>query len=86
LSFTAPGGDPKADQYGIGRGGIVEVFATASDAKRGADSIRKQDHESRNERQYLAGTVLVRLSGGVDRSVADKVRDAVAALGRAMAG
>src|SRR5215831_3198347 len=37
LSFTAPGGDPKADQYGIGRGGIVEVFATADDAKRGAD-------------------------------------------------
>ena len=83
LSFSVPGGDPKADQYGIGRGGIIEVFATASDAKRRADRIRKQDRESRDEHQYLVGTVLVRLVGGVDRALADKVRTAVAALDKA---
>lgn len=76
LSFTVAGGDPKADQYGIGRGGVIEVFASAADAKRRADSLRK-DRQSRNEHQYLAGTVLVRLVVGVDRTLADKFRTAV---------
>jgi hypothetical protein len=81
LSFSFPGGDPDANQYGIGRGGIIEVFATASDAKRRADSIRKQDNGSgRHERHYRAGPVLVRLLGSVDRSLAAKVRSAMADL------
>src|SRR5262245_52752476 len=85
LSFSVPGGDPKADQYGMGRGGVIEVFATASDAKRRADRIRKGDKESRGEHQYLAGTVLVRLDGDIDRSLANKFMVAVAALGKAAA-
>jgi hypothetical protein len=83
LSFSLPGGDPKADQYGIGRGGIIEVFASTSDAKRRADRIRKDKGSGRDERQYLAGPVLVRLVGSVDHSLADKFRTAVAALERA---
>jgi hypothetical protein len=78
LSFTVPGGNPKADQYGIGRGGVIEVFATAADAKRRADHLRKD-----RERLYIAGSVLVRLVGDVDRTLADKFRIAVAALEKA---
>jgi hypothetical protein len=36
-AFSLPGGDPQADQYGIGRGGIIEMFANASDARQRAD-------------------------------------------------
>jgi hypothetical protein len=82
LSFTVPGGNPKADQYGIGRGGVIEVFANAADAKRRADRLRK-DRGSRDEHQYLAGSILVRLVGGVDRTLADKFRTAVAAVEKA---
>ena len=80
LSFSVPGGDPKADQYGIGRGGIIEVFANANDASRLADRIRGGDDSRSNERQYRAGAVLVRLAGNIDRALADKVKAAVAAL------
>ena len=86
LSFTAPGGDPKADQYGIGRGGVIEVYATAADARRSADRIRKDHESNRGERQYLAGPVLVLLAGSVDRSVAGKVASAVMALEKATLG
>jgi hypothetical protein len=86
LSFTAPGGDAKADQYGTGRGGTIEVFATAADAKRRADRLRGDRESSRNERDYLAGPVLVRLVGSVDRSLADKFARAVTALDKETAG
>jgi hypothetical protein len=83
LSFSLPGGDPKADQYGIGRGGSIEVFANANDASKSADRIRKGDDSRSGVRQYRAGTVLVLLAGDIDRALADKFRAAVAALGKA---
>ena len=87
-AFSLPGGDPQADQYGLGRGGIIEVFANASDAQQRADGIREwEDHASRKDRGgckaeglYRAGLVLVRVSGCVDRSLADTFSRAVAAL------
>jgi hypothetical protein len=60
----------------------TSVAINMPDCRR-SDSIRRQD---RIERVYLAGPVLVRLSGGVDRSVADGIRDVVVALGKALAG
>ena len=58
------------------------MFANAADAKRRADRLRK-DRGSRDEHQYLAGSILVRLVGGVDRTLADKFRTAVAAVEKA---
>jgi hypothetical protein len=82
LSFSLPCGDPDADQYGIGRGGIIEVFATASDAGERLNFIRSTDRRSRHdERQYRAGPVLVRLADCVNRSLANEFEGAVQTLG-----
>jgi hypothetical protein len=87
LSFSAPGGNPDADQYGIGRGGIVEVFVNSSDAKRRSDFIRRQDGRSgRAERHYRAGPVLVRLAGSADRSLMAKLRSAMDELEQIISG
>jgi hypothetical protein len=84
LSFSLPGGNPNADQYGIGRGGIIEVFANANDARRSADRMRKEGDSRSGERQYLAGAVLVRIAGGIDRALADKFKAPVATIDKAV--
>ena len=83
LSFSLPGGDSNANQYGIGRGGIIEVFANTTDARKRYDSIRKEGGSRSGERDYRAGVVLVRVDGHVDRALTDKVNAAVAALDKA---
>jgi hypothetical protein len=81
--FDVDGADPTADKYSVDRGGVIEVFANASDARARADYIAgvlKAAPMLGSEYHYLAGPVLVRISGKVKPSVAAKFQAAVAAL------
>lgn len=84
-SADVPGGDKDAEKYGIDRGLVVEVFATAGDADarstyiqdalKGAQILGTEYHYRPADRR-----ILVRLTGKVKPSQAKKFEDAVAKL------
>ncbi|AVT39620.1 hypothetical protein C6W10_27850 [Plantactinospora sp. BB1] len=76
-SADVPGGDRDADKYGIDRGLVVEVFATAEDADARSKFIQKTLKEiqimgTEYHYQPTDRRVLVRLTGKIKPSVAGK--------------
>lgn len=83
-SFDVPGGDSGAKPGSVDRGGVVEVFGAAADAKRRVDYIQgllKGNPVLGTEYDYQAGPVLVRVTGKVKPSVAARFQQAVTKLG-----
>ncbi|MEH0820907.1 MULTISPECIES: hypothetical protein [unclassified Micromonospora] len=84
-SADVPGGDKDSEKYGIDRGLVVEVFATAGDADARSTFIQdalKNVQFLGTEYHYRPADqrVLVRLTGKVKPSQAKKFEDAVAKL------
>jgi hypothetical protein len=81
-SFDVPGADPTAPNHRVERGGAVEVFADAADAKARyeyLDGIRKAA-PLLVEYDYVNGPVLVRITGKLKPSVAAQFEEAVRGL------
>ena len=79
-SFDVEGGDPDAGQFGIDRGGVVEIFPSAAAALNRSSYIQetlKTVGIFGTEYHYLAGPVLVRITGKVKPSVAVKFETVV---------
>ncbi|WP_203794469.1 hypothetical protein [Actinoplanes derwentensis] len=84
-SADLPGGSEQGDKYTVARGLVVEVFATAGQAKTRSDYINAVQQGAAvlgTEWHYFTGggTALVRVSGTLKPSQAKKVEAAVAAL------
>ncbi|WFE45683.1 hypothetical protein [Verrucosispora sp. WMMD1129] len=84
-SAELPGGDKASDPYTINRGLVIEVFATVEDADRRAEYIKGLLDAAPilgSEYQYRTdeGRVLVRVSGKVKPSLAEKIAATVAEL------
>lgn len=84
-SADLPGGDTSGPKYGIDRGLVVEVFATAEDAQARSAYILgllKGSPLLGSEWHYTAadGRALVRVSGNVKPSLAKKIEAAAAKM------
>ncbi|MEV4279130.1 hypothetical protein [Actinoplanes xinjiangensis] len=84
-SADLPGGDSSADEYSVDRGLVIETFADAGAAERRSEYIQglqKDNPILGTEWHYMtaAGTVLVRVSGNVKPSRAQRIEAAVAGL------
>jgi hypothetical protein len=82
-SFDLAAGDKAGEKYGVDRGGVVEVWPTAAAAKKRADYIQGALADNPilgSEWDYLNGAVLVRITGKVKPSEANRFRAAVEAL------
>lgn len=74
-SFDLPDGDPDGEAADVARGGAIEVFADAAGARRRADYIEQSLKDSPilgTEYHYVHGPVLVRITGRVKPSVANR--------------
>lgn len=83
VAFELPGGDLTAKVGAVERGGDFEVWPDAAAAKRRLDyimGILSSAPILGTEYDYLAGPVLVRVTGKVTPTVAKRIGDAVAAL------
>lgn len=83
VAFELPGGDPAAKVGAIERGGGFEIWPDATGAKRRLDYIQgvlSATPMLGTEYDYLAGPVLVRVTGNVTPANAKKIEDAVKGL------
>lgn len=82
-SFDVPGGNAEAERYLIDRGGVIEVFPSAAAARERSgyiQAIMKGTRVLGTEYHYLAGPVLLRITGSVKPSMAARFEAAVARL------
>lgn len=84
-SADVPGGDKNGDRYSIERGMVVEVFATAADADARSTAIQETLKAAQilgTEYHYRPADrrILVRLTGTVKPSQANRYEAAVVAL------
>lgn len=82
-SADLPGADPSAKAGSVDRGVVAEGFPNADGAQARADHIQnllKQSPVLGAEYHYLAGAVLVRVSGKVKPSQAKLIEQAVAGM------
>jgi hypothetical protein len=81
-TFALPGGDPSSDR--AERGGVVEVFPSPDDAQRRStfiqDSLKALPILGTTEYHYIHGGILVRVTGRVAPSVAERIGASVAAM------
>lgn len=85
VAFELPGGDLTAKKGAIERGGGFEIWPDAVGAQKRHEYITTTLAANPilgTEYDYLAGTVLVRVTGKVTPANAKKVEDAVAGLPR----
>lgn len=85
VAFELPGGDLSAKVGAIERGGGFEIWPDAAGAKKRLDYIEGILSSAPilgTEYDYLAGTVLVRVTGKVTPANAKKVEEAVKGLPR----
>lgn len=82
-AFDLPGGNTGAPAGSVERGGSVEIHPTAALAKTRSEyltSMRASSPILGTEYDYLAGPVLVRVTGKVTPANAKKIEDVVATL------
>jgi hypothetical protein len=85
VAFELPGGDPDAKVGAIERGGGFEIWPDAASARRRHEFITGMLQATPllgTEYDYLAGAVLVRVTGKVPPATAKKVEDAMQELPR----
>lgn len=83
VSFDLPSGDTSAPPGHVDRGGVVEVFDSATDAAARRDYIMAllvADPILGTESDYLHGRILVRVAGRVPQTITTQVRLAVEEL------
>lgn len=85
VTFTLSGGDPTAGPDRVDRGGAIEIWPDAVSAKKRSDYIQSTLAATPmlgTEYDYLAGPVLVRVTGKVTPANAKKISDVVDQLPR----
>lgn len=83
-TFALPGGKSGADRFATSRGGSIEIWPTAEAARKRVDYLigvlAAGGPILGTEYDYLAGPVLVRVTGDVTPANAKKVEDTVKGL------